>query len=112
MRTKLALIIAVALLVPLKAASLQAPQSNTVDLYSQVALILSGRCYGCHRETYSESNLRLDDKSSASRVVVPGNSKDSLLIHRVLGLNGPRRMPSAGPALMTDEIETLRRWID
>src|ERR1051326_3361325 len=112
MRTKLALIAAVALLVPLRAASLPAPQAGAVDFYSKVAPILSGRCYGCHSETYSESNLQLDNKLSASRVIVPGDSNASVLIQRVLGLNGLRRMPAAGPPLAAEEIETLRRWID
>src|SRR5262249_23348374 len=86
--------------------------------YSQIEPIFGGHCYGCHAEAYSEANFRLDVKASAFRggnsgaVILPGNSKDSILIHRVLGLNGLRRMPPAGAPLSAEEVETLRRWID
>jgi hypothetical protein len=62
--------------------------------------------------------LRLDVKRLALKgglggaVIVPGNSKDSRLLHRVLGLNGERRMPLGGEALTAAEIELIRRWID
>src|SRR5215831_9291102 len=103
MQTKIALILALALFVPLAAAPSQTPArtGSVVDFYSQIEPLFSGRCYGCHAEAYSESDLRLDNKASAQRVIQPGNSESSLLMHRVLGLNGLRRMPAAGPPLST-----------
>jgi hypothetical protein len=114
MRTRIAVVLALALLTPLKAVPLQTPSPTgaTVDFYSQIEPIFSSRCYGCHAEAYSEANLRLDSKTSASRVILPGNGNDSLLIQRVLGINGLRRMPAAGPPLPADQIEILRRWVD
>ena len=99
---------------PLRAVPLQtrAPAAGTIDFFSQVEPVFSAHCYGCHAEAYSESNLRLDSKASASRVILPGNSSESLLIQRVLGSNGLRRMPASGAPLSAEQIDTLRRWID
>ena len=45
-------------------------------------------------------------------VILPGNSKDSSLIHRVNGLGGLRPMPMTGPTLSAEQIAILTRWID
>ena len=64
-------------------------------------------------------NLRLDIKDGAfatrkmGRVVVPGNSKKSLLYQRVSAA-GARKMPPeySHKKLTPQQIDTLRRWID
>src|SRR5262252_5557006 len=99
MRTKIGVVLALALL-PFRSLPSTQPAQNAqspVDFYSQVEPIFRGHCYGCHDETNSESNLRLDNKVSAFKggdsgpVIRPGDSQNSVLIHRVLGLNGLRR---------------------
>jgi hypothetical protein len=121
MRTTIGFIVIIAMLAPLSAVLPQQARfasETAVDFYSQVEPIFNARCYGCHSETYSEADFRLDSKRAALAggksgvVVIPGNSSDSVLIQRVLGINGMRRMPAAGPPLSIEEISILRRWID
>ena len=50
--------------------------------------------------------------SIGGAVIVPGDSTDSTLIHRVSGLGGLRPMPPAGTPLTADQIAILKRWID
>ena len=40
-----------------------------------------------------------------------GNSKDSRLMHRILGLGGEARMPMGGQ-LKPEQVELVKRWID
>src|SRR5436190_371905 len=120
MRSKLFFIATLALApaAPLSSQRPAAKPESVVDFYSQVEPIFNARCYGCHSESLSESNLRLDTKAAALKggdsgaVILSGNSRDSILMHRVVGLNGLRRMPASGAVLTTDEIDILRRWID
>ena len=44
--------------------------------------------------------------------VVPGNSAASRLIHRVEGRGNEKQMPLGGTPLRSDQIATLKRWID
>ena len=45
-------------------------------------------------------------------VITPGKSADSLMMRRVLGLDGDDRMPLDGDPLPADAIARLRAWID
>ncbi|MCG6157978.1 PSD1 and planctomycete cytochrome C domain-containing protein [Rubinisphaera margarita] len=84
--------------------------------------ILSEHCYACHgpdAETrYGE--LRLDDRNDAVRdrdgyhVIEAGNADESELIARVSSADPDIAMPPADHAepLSTEQIETLRRWIN
>ena len=44
--------------------------------------------------------------------ITPGKSEDSLLIRRVLGLDGEDQMPLDGDPLPEATIARLRAWID
>ena len=46
------------------------------------------------------------------RVVVPGNSEQSLIVRRLLGLDGEDRMPKDGDPLPAAQIALIRAWID
>ncbi len=83
-----------------------------VDFVRDIQPIFAAHCAACHGSKKQESNLRLDDKTSVLQVVKPGQSQQSRLLHRVLGLNGEPRMPLNRVALSPDKIELLRRWID
>ena len=45
-------------------------------------------------------------------VIVPGNAAESLLFHRITEEDARARMPRGGDALSSDEVATIRRWID
>jgi mono/diheme cytochrome c family protein len=88
-----------------------APQ-NTVDFVRDIQPIFAAHCAKCHGAEKQMAELRLDNKQIAARMFVAGKSKDSRLLHRVLGLNNEARMPKGGEPLKPEQIELLRRWID
>ncbi|MDX1982113.1 MAG: DUF1549 domain-containing protein, partial [Bryobacteraceae bacterium] len=91
------------------AASLTAAK---VDFVHDVQPILKASCYGCHSGGQPKAQLRLDAKAVAKRVITPGDSASSRLIHRVEGQGNEKRMPLSGAPLTGAQIATLRAWID
>ncbi len=87
------------------------------DYARDVRPILEAHCYECHGTKKTRGRLRLDVKTSALKggttgpAVIPGNADDSLMIRRVLGLDGDDRMPLDKDPLPADQIATLRAWI-
>jgi hypothetical protein len=91
--------------------------SAGVDFDRQVHPILAARCFACHGGDKRSGGLSLSTYSEVLRggktgkVVNPGSSRDSLLVHRVLGAGMPP-MPPVGERLSPSEIALLRAWID
>ena len=89
-----------------------------VDFVRDIQPIFQTSCSPCHTSDTPKAELRLDVKALAlkggisGQVILAGNSKDSRLLHRVLGLNGEKRMPLGREALSPAQIELLKRWID
>lgn len=75
------------------------------------------QCQGCHGERQQMSGLRLDSRKAAlaggysGAVIVPGDSGKSKLIALVSGA-GKLVMPPAGSRLTSQQVNTLRAWID
>jgi hypothetical protein len=94
------------------------PVLSPVDFAVEVQPIFKTSCYACHSGPQPQAGLRLDVRSMALKgsnggaVILPGNAKDSVLIHRVSGLGGLRPMPATGTPLTAEEIAILSRWID
>ena len=82
-----------------------------VDYARDVRPILQKRCYGCHGAAQQMSNLRLDRRDAALRVIKPGDSAGSKL-HAMVSGNAKLRMPPNGPPLPGAEIAVLKEWID
>ncbi len=88
-----------------------------VNYEQHVEPILAAKCFGCHGSAKQLAGLRLDRRQNALRggdygkVIVPGDSANSKLIHRIAGPEAGLQMPPAGP-LEPDEIAILRAWID
>jgi hypothetical protein len=57
------------------------------------------------------SNLRLDRRDEAFRVIKPGDSAASRL-HAVISGNAKVRMPPGGAPLPAEEVAVLKEWID
>jgi mono/diheme cytochrome c family protein len=89
-----------------------ASSQTKVDFVRDIQPIFAAHCADCHGSKKQESNLRLDDKASAARVITSGQSQQSRLLHRVLGLNGEPRMPLHRAALNANQIDLIKRWID
>ncbi|MFN3324181.1 MAG: PSD1 and planctomycete cytochrome C domain-containing protein [Bryobacteraceae bacterium] len=89
-----------------------------IDFARDVKPILEANCLGCHGGKAPKSQLRLDVRSMAlkgglgGKVLLPGDSEGSRLIHRIEGRGEEQRMPLGMPALSDEQIATIRRWID
>jgi hypothetical protein len=97
---------------------LASAQVGRIDFRRDVEPILRANCYQCHGAKKASAQLRLDDKELAMKggisgaVIIPGNSKDSRLMKRVLGEGDEARMPLGGAALNHSQLELIRKWID
>jgi len=91
-------------------------QQPAVDFGKQVQPIFDGNCTVCHKGASAPAGLHLDTaaglmKGSASGgVILPGNSKDSLLVQRISDTTGSQ-MPPSGP-LTKDQIKIITDWVD
>jgi len=90
----------------------------TVSYTGEVQPIFNANCAGssCHIGG-NASGLRLNSRTTlmqggnSGAVVIPGDAQNSIIIKRLEGRLTPR-MPFGGSALPTDDIQTIRDWID
>lgn len=114
----LVLAAALAQVAPASEPELPSPLDRPVDFAREVLPLLTSRCGHCHGEQTQEGRLRLDARALFFRgglsgpVIVPGDSGHSLLIRRMAGLDGQRRMPLDEAPLTREQIALLRAWID
>ena len=94
------------------------PAQSAVDFSRDIQPILQASCYECHGPKKTKARLRLDSVAGITKggetgpIVVPGKSDQSLIVRRVLGLDGDDRMPKDGDPLPADQIALIRSWID
>ena len=99
-------------------APMPAPVAANEAFTHDVQPILASACYSCHSGTEARAQLNLSIKAMALKgsvngpVIVPGDSKDSRLIHRLKGMDGQARMPLNGKPLTEEQIGAIARWID
>jgi mono/diheme cytochrome c family protein len=102
------------LLSVLLASAAQAAQP--VDYARDVKPLLAKHCYSCHGATQQKAKLRLDSAAAITKgekaVIIPGKSKESLLVQAITGADGLTQMPYKKPPLSAREIALLRNWID
>ena len=101
-------------------ASLQAqkptaePSGAAVDFARDIQPILQNNCYECHGPEKSRGHLRLDVRAGAMKggetgaAIVPGKSEQSLMVRRILGLDGDDRMPKDAAPLAPEKIALVR----
>jgi mono/diheme cytochrome c family protein len=93
-------------------------QQRTVDFRRDIEPIFRENCYKCHGADKASGQLRLHLKSAGMKggitgaVIVPGKSKESRLLHRILGEDGEARMPMGGEPLQPAQIQLISKWID
>ena len=103
---------------PVNLAQLPAPVRGPVDYAKDIQPILAKNCYACHGAEKQKSGLRLDRKADAllggdsGKIILPGKSAESILIHNVAGLDPDTIMPPEDERLTAAEIGKLRAWID
>jgi hypothetical protein len=89
-----------------------------VDFARDIQPILQNTCYECHGPKKTKAHLRLDSPAGILKggetgtIVVPGNSEKSLIVRRLLGLDGDDRMPKDGDPVPAAQIALIRSWID
>ena len=89
-----------------------------LDFVHEVMPILREKCAECHTDGKKKGGLAMNTRAellkggSSGKVVIPGNSKESLLFELVISADEDEWMPPKGPRLTTKEIATLREWID
>ncbi len=95
----------------------QTPAPATIDYARDVRPVLEAHCYECHGPKKQKGHLRLDSRLSALKggttgpAVVPGDADQSLIVRRVLGLDGEDRMPFEKDPLPPNQIALLKSWI-
>ncbi|PYR58717.1 MAG: hypothetical protein DMF85_09840 [Acidobacteria bacterium] len=94
------------------------PAGASIDFARDIQPIFQKNCYECHDARKNRAQLRLDVRAAAMKggedgpVIIPGNSEHSLLVRRLLGLDGDDRMPKNGDPLPAGQIALIRAWID
>ena len=89
-----------------------------VDFARDIRPLLAEHCVKCHGPEKQKADLRLDAKAHAMRggdsgkVIEPGKSAESRLIHLVAGIEDDKVMPPKGERLTAAQIGLLRAWID
>ena len=97
---------------------LPAAVERQVDFVSDVQPIFREHCFECHSGNVEEGELNLAIKDRALRggehgkVLVPGDSLSSVLVHLVSGVDDDRMMPPEGEPLSAEQVGILRTWID
>ncbi|HYG75415.1 MAG TPA: PSD1 and planctomycete cytochrome C domain-containing protein [Planctomycetota bacterium] len=92
--------------------------AGEVDFVRDIQPIFKAACYSCHGPEKQKGELRMDSRELALKggssgvMIKPGNSKDSLLMHRILGLGDEPRMPVKADALTKQQVELIAAWID
>ncbi len=113
---KLTICAIVAVSVMMAARFVQASQS--IDFNRDIKPIFEAHCIQCHGAKKAAGQLRLDNKASAMKggisgaIILPNNSRTSILLARLTGSDGQAKMPMGGDPLPPEQIELIRKWID
>ena len=91
-----------------------------VDFARDIQPLLADRCVKCHGPEKQKGGLRLDAKAQAmqggddGKIIEPGKSAESRMIHLVAGLEEDTVMPpkDKGERFTAAQIGLLRAWID
>jgi hypothetical protein len=114
---------------PFEAANNTPPQNNTLSKFSEIqAQIFTTTCAlsGCHDGSSLVTSLNLSSGKAYNalvnvnsaekpnlKLVNPGNSDDSYLIHKLTGNDiAGLQMPYGGTPLLKATIDSIARWID
>jgi mono/diheme cytochrome c family protein len=93
------------------------PASSRVDYQKQILPILEANCFECHGGDQRKGGLSLQSYAEVLEggkngpIVRPGNSANSLVVHRITGVGGDQ-MPKDAAPLSAAEIALVARWID
>ncbi|HEY7057224.1 MAG TPA: PSD1 and planctomycete cytochrome C domain-containing protein [Vicinamibacterales bacterium] len=89
-----------------------------IDFARDIQPILESHCYECHGSKKTKNGLRLDRRGDAMKggdtgpAIVPGDSEHSLVVRRLLGLDGEDQMPKDKDPLPDAQVALIRAWIN
>ncbi len=89
-----------------------------VDFEREIRPLLKKYCVECHGEKKQSSELRLDARIFALKggydgpALIASKSGDSPLYQRISSQDANYRMPPEGDGLTSEEIATVKAWID
>lgn len=89
-----------------------------IDFKTDVEPIFHRNCYACHGPSVQMNGLRLDRRDVAlagghsGKAITPSDSEASLLMQRVATDDAKLKMPPGDQRLSSEDIATLRAWID
>src|SRR5437899_4776329 len=91
--------------------------TSTIDYATDIQPILRSSCYTCHQGDKAAAGLHLDSRAAlaggvSGKPIVPGRSKDSLILKRLLATDARTRMPLGTTPLAPEKIALIRAWID
>jgi len=95
-----------------------AAPGRRIEFDRDIAPIFKASCGKCHGAENAQAKLRLDSEAAvvqgglSGSAIIPGNSKDSLLLKRLMGLTDAPRMPLGADPLPSPQIDMIRAWID
>ncbi len=93
------------------------PADLDTDYLRDVKPVLRNRCYTCHGAIRSEAGLRVDTAEAllqggdSGPAVVPGATRESLLLERISAHDPDVRMPPEGRPLTESQLAHVRNWI-
>jgi mono/diheme cytochrome c family protein len=96
----------------------RAAAQSQIDFKRDIEPIFAQNCYQCHGAKKALGQLRLDVRGLAMKggisgpSILPGNSKASRLMQRILGEGDEVQMPMGGDPLKPEQIDLIRKWID
>ena len=94
-----------------------APPGQAVDFARDVQPILEQHCYECHGPKKVRGKLRLHVPALVAKggtsgpAFVAGDPEHSLMVRRLLGLDGEDQMPLDADPLSEAELATIKSWI-
>ncbi|MCX8156734.1 MAG: DUF1553 domain-containing protein [Verrucomicrobiae bacterium] len=109
---------ATAALSPEQQQQLPPPAARTVDFVKDIQPILQVSCAHCHGRGKDKGGFKIDTRTDLLRggdsgpAVRVGDSRGSLLIEMVSGLDPDNLMPKKGKRLTAQQVGLLRAWID
>lgn len=96
----------------------QAAPQPTEPTAQAVQDVLNQRCMPCHATGNPKEGLAMDSIDGLLKggehgpVVVAGDAANSLVVQRMRGLGGKKKMPPMGDPATEDEIKTVEAWIN
>lgn len=102
---------------PANAQAAEGQAADAPDFTREVMPIFKRTCVECHGPDKVKARLRMDSVEALQKggksgaLLKPGDPENSLLLRRVLGLDGEDQMPLDKDPLSEKQIDTLRRWI-